>query len=636
MTEHIFDIIVVGAGHAGAEAALVAARRGYRTALISQLKDAVSRMSCNPALGGLGKGHLVREVDALGGQMGLCGDATGIHFRRLNTRKGAAVRGTRVQSDKDAYSKLMGEIVCATENLSLIEAEVVALLEKAGRVSGVRLADQSELSAKYTILTTGTFLGGMLFISNERIPGGRMGEEPAAHLSSSLKSLGIPLCRLKTGTPARLDRRTLDFSKMEEQPGDDPAPRLSAWSVWPDGKPPLKQIPCHITYTNAQTHDVILDNIKKSAVFSGAISSRGPRYCPSIEDKLVRFSDKDRHQIFVEPEGIDNELIYPNGISTSLPRDVQEAFIHSIVGFENAKIVRYGYAVEYDYVDPTALDASLALKDLPGLYLAGQINGTTGYEEAAAQGLIAGINATLAIEDRPPLALSRDQAYIAVMIDDLITKGVGGEPYRMFTSRAEYRLLLREDNATTRLTPIGRELGIIDDQRYRQFEDALEKEKAFTEELETKKVPRQDENDALAPLLAEVDTSYPRVGMALSELLLRPEVDIALLEKAGLVSKVDAATRETVEINIKYAPYIERQLRDAERLQELENERIHDHFDYSSISGLSNEVCEKLKQRRPKTLAQAQRIPGITPAALALIQVRLRATREERKNDKLK
>ncbi|MCK5796621.1 MAG: tRNA uridine-5-carboxymethylaminomethyl(34) synthesis enzyme MnmG, partial [Deltaproteobacteria bacterium] len=625
------DIVVVGAGHAGVEAALAAARLGRSVALITHDPAAACRASCNPALGGLGKGHLVREIDALGGQQGLAGDAAGIHFRRLNTRKGAAVRGTRVQIDKRIYSAFMRRACEAQAGLALVRGAVTGLRTQGGRVAGVILEDGAEVVARMTILTTGTFLGGTLYVGDEKWPGGRRDEPAASDLSVALSRLGLPVERLKTGTPCRLDGDSLDYDRMEEQPGDVPAPHLSAWSQWPEDRPPQPQMRCYITYTNVQTHDVIGENLHLSAIFSGAIHSRGPRYCPSIEDKIVRFADRARHQIFVEPEGLSTTLVYPNGISTSLPRDVQDTFVHSIVGFERARIVHYGYAVEYDYVDPMALTSSLRVRALDGLYLAGQVNGTTGYEEAAAQGLLAGINASRELDDAAPVILRRDQAYAGVMIDDLITQGVGGEPYRMFTSRAEYRLLLREDNATDRLTPLGRELGLIDDTRWARYVEAREGRERLASTIEGAQVPRDPARRlALDKLLEAEGTVKARPGQSLAELLRRPEVGVGLLTKAGLLPAAPPAIAEAVEIATKYAPYIQRQELDAERLAHLEAQEIPQELDYSAISGLSLEVVEKLSARRPRTLGQAQRIPGITPAALALLQIHLHA-RAERK-----
>jgi tRNA uridine 5-carboxymethylaminomethyl modification enzyme len=606
------DLVVVGAGHAGVEAALAAARLGARTALVTLDPRALARMSCNPALGGLGKGHLIRELDALGGEMGRCGDATGIQFRRLNTRKGAAVRGTRVQSDKAAYGRRMAQTVRAQPGLLLLDGEVSALELTQARLSGVTLADGRRLACRAAVLTTGTFLAGLMHCGEQQSAGGRAGEGAASGLSAALRAIGLQLGRLKTGTPCRLDQRTIDYARLERQPGDDPAPRLSSFSEWPRGRPPLPQRDCHITYTNERTHELIRRNLRRSALFSGAIQSVGPRYCPSIEDKIVRFADRTRHQIFVEPEGWRSIRVYPNGISTSLPAEVQHELVHSIVGFEAARILRYGYAVEYDYADPRQLDASLQLRGIEGLFLAGQINGTTGYEEAAAQGLLAGINAVRWLREQSPVVLRRDQAYLGVLIDDLVTRGVGGEPYRMFTSRAEYRLLLREDNATARLTPLGRELGLIDDPRWARFCGWQERVAALRTALATTPAP----------------SATLRPGATLELLLRRPEASLAGLRREGLLDgqahPADPWVDEQTELTIKYAPYIARQHEQAERLARLEQRRLPDALDYARVSGLSHEVRERLTRQRPHSLGQAARLPGITPAAIATLEVHLR------------
>lgn len=620
------DVVVVGAGHAGVEAALAVARMGKRAILVTLDPTAIARMSCNPAIGGLGKGHLVREIDALGGEMGLAADATAIQFRRLNKRKGAAVRGTRVQSDRDRYSYYMAARVNAQERLQLVSQEVRALKISANRVEGVVLGDGSAIRCHAIIVTSGTFLRGALFVGDDRQAGGRLGEGAAAELSQALSALGISLARLKTGTPCRIDRDSIDFTSMEKQPGDDPPPRLSAWSHWPDGKPPLRQIPCHITYTNQRTHEIVRTNVEKSAMYSGAISGTGPRYCPAIEDKIVRFPDRDRHQIFVEPQGLDCSLIYPNGISTSLPADIQHAFVRTIRGFENARIVDLGYAVEYDFSDPRQLDASLAVRGVNGLYFAGQINGTTGYEEAAAQGLIAGVNSVRMLDNVEPLVLRRDQAYIGVMIDDLINCGTQ-EPYRMFTSRAEYRLLLREDNATTRLTPLGHNLGLISDARYDLFQRKNGAAHALQSYLESSR-PRP--TVALNHALADLGTTPVRPGTSLAELLLRPQVSLGVYVEQGLVPDhlmLDDELRDRVEIAIKYAGYIEKQREQAARLAKLDHQALPPDMDYAVVNGLSNEVREKLLHTRPRSLGQASRIPGMTPAAIALLSVYLRRRR---------
>ncbi|MCB9555846.1 MAG: tRNA uridine-5-carboxymethylaminomethyl(34) synthesis enzyme MnmG [Deltaproteobacteria bacterium] len=620
------DVVVVGAGHAGVEAALAAARMGKRVALVTLRSDAIGRMSCNPAIGGLGKGHLVREVDALGGQMGLCADATAIQFRRLNQRKGAAVRGTRVQSDRKRYSQAMARTVAAQDRLVVIEGEVAALKLQGQQVSGIELADGTGVDCRAVIITTGTFLSGALYVGEQRTPGGRIGEQAASALSSALLALGLRLGRLKTGTPCRLDKRSLDYDRMTIQPGDTPPPRLSAWSEFVGGKPPLPQLPCHITYTNERTHEIIRNNLHRSAMYSGAISGTGPRYCPAIEDKIVRFADRERHQIFVEPEGIDSALIYPNGISTSLPADVQEQLVHSISGFENAKLVTLGYAVEYDFADPRQLEPTLAVRDHRGLYFAGQLNGTTGYEEAAAQGLIAGINAVRWLDEQAPLILRRDQAYIGVMIDDLVNRGTE-EPYRMFTSRAEYRLLLREDNAVERLTPIGRELGLIDDSRYALYSDRRQRAAALGTLLETTRVHGHQQLDEK---LRALGTPAARRGITLAELLLRPQVALAHYREVGVLPPAevdDSLIDEQVELAIKYAGYIDKQREQAERLARLEDQKIPQDLDYQALKGLSNEVREKLVRSRPLSLGQAARIPGVTPAAIAILSVQLRRQR---------
>ena len=619
--------MVVGAGHAGCEAALAAARLGARVRLITLDPDATARMSCNPSLGGLGKGQLVRELDALGGEMGLAGDNTGIHFRRLNRRKGAAVRATRVQSDRVAYARFMAAALERQPGLELQRGEVTALEISGGRLEAVVLAGGERVPCRAAVLTTGTFLAGKLHVGLESRPGGRDGEPAAAALSRSLAGLGLELGRLKTGTPCRLDRRTIDYDRLAPQPGDDPPPRLSSWSQWPGGAPPLAQVHCHITHTNPRTHDLIRSGLGRSPLYSGVIQGTGPRYCPSIEDKVVRFPDRDRHQIFLEPEGLSVDEVYPNGISTSLPLDLQEALVHSIEGLERARIMRPGYAVEYDYVDPRQLEPSLCVRGMEGVYLAGQINGTSGYEEAAAQGLLAGINAARALDEEPPLSLGRDQAFVAVMVDDLVNRGAP-EPYRMFTSRAEYRLILREDNAPDRLTPLGRELGLIDDDRWERFSRGQERRLTLSAHLEQARARPAHEADRV---LARAGSSLSYAGATLAELLRRPELSLALLEEAGLMGELPASLarltstdREQVEVECKYEGYIQRQLREAERLGRLERRRLPDDMDYRAIPGLRVEVREKLTSLRPKTLGQASRIPGVTPAAVAILEVLLR------------
>ena len=619
------DVVVVGAGHAGIEAAVAAARLGCHVALVTVKADAIGRMSCNPAIGGLGKGHLVREIDALGGQMGLCTDATGIQFRRLNRRKGAAVRGTRVQSDKQRYGVFMSALVKSEPRIRIVEAEVVGFSVEAGCVRGVKLGSDQILRCGCVVLTTGTFLRGLMHVGPRQQPGGRRDEPAANRLSLALTQLGVRLGRLKTGTPCRIRRNSIDYARLALQPGDKPPPKMSGWSHWPGGEPPLPQLDCHITYTNPKTHEIIRKNLRRSAIYSGAIECVGPRYCPSIEDKVVRFADRPRHQIFVEPEGLDSTEVYPNGISTSLPQQVQQELVRSIVGFERAEITRFGYAVEYDYSDPLQLKPTLELRHTEGLFLAGQINGTTGYEEAAAQGLLGGINAAAYVKQRQPIVLGRDQAYAGVMVDDLITQGTR-EPYRMFTSRAEYRLLLREDNAEERLTPLGRQLGLIDDARWAAFCRRQNEAQRLCEYLADTCTRGEAQLDQA---LLAAETVPAKVGTPLAELLLRPQVSLDLYEQAGLLPADDTQrlVREQVEIAIKYRGYIDKQAAQARRLATLEGKVLPDSIDYRTVSGLSNEAREKLQAHRPRSLGQASRIAGMTPAAIALLDVHLRRLR---------
>ncbi|MEK7703564.1 MAG: tRNA uridine-5-carboxymethylaminomethyl(34) synthesis enzyme MnmG [Myxococcota bacterium] len=603
-----YDVVVVGAGHAGCEAALAASRLGASVALVTLRLDGIAQMSCNPAIGGVGKGHLVREIDALGGAMGKVADATGIQFRRLNLSRGPAVRSTRAQSDSRRYREAMGEVVANAPGIERVEGEAIDLRVQGGRLAKVVLASGEELTCGAAVITTGTFLNGLCHVGEEQFAGGRVGDEPARQLSTALRRVGLTLGRFKTGTTPRLAADSIDWSRLEAQPGDEPPPRFSFDPV----PHTLAQVSCHITYTETSTHDVIRQNLGRSPLFSGVIKGTGPRYCPSIEDKVVRFADKERHQIFLEPEGLDSDRVYPNGLSTSLPKDVQEAFVHSIAGLERARIVQFGYAVEYDYAPPTQLLPSLMTKAVPGLFLAGQINGTSGYEEAAAQGLMAGLNAVQHLGGAEAAVVRRDQAYIGVLIDDLVTKGVD-EPYRVFTSRAEHRLTLREANAEERLWQLGARWGLLSTQR-RVAAEQRDTERAVLRRrlLETRVDGAMVERLALSG--GEV------IGLTLAQILRRPEVEIARVLGAD-VETLDPAIVAQVHEEIVYEGYIRREAREIERLRELDDHCLPSGMDYGAVPGLSREVRDKLLAVQPTTLGQAGRIPGVTPAALAILRL---------------
>ena len=620
-----FDVIIIGGGHAGVEAAYACARMGKQSCLVTNSKKDIGKMSCNPAIGGIGKSHLVREIDAMGGLMGIAADHGGIHFRVLNASKGAAVRATRSQSDRLLYASKVKSIIDSEDLLTLIEGEVTEIKISNNEAQGIKLLNGAEIDSKKVILTAGTFLNGKLFTGEEKEEGGRIGDKPSIKLADFLLSLNLKSGRLKTGTPPRIRSSSVNWKITKEQPGDNPRPTMS-FITTNDVHP--KQMSCFITRTNKETHEIIMKGIERSPIFSGKIEGLGPRYCPSIEDKIHRFADKESHQIFIEPEGLTSEEIYPNGISTSMPKDIQQKMVRSITGFENAEITKFGYAVEYDFFDPRELKHTLETKKIENLFFAGQINGTTGYEEAAAQGLVAGINASLAIDEGSPWIPKRDESYIGVLVDDLVTLGTK-EPYRMFTSRAEYRLLLREDNADQRLTPLAKKFGLICKERWTKFNKKMDEVVKEEERLKNYKVSLKQLNEMNSNSKAKSKSHITAL-----DALKRPEVSYQKLCEALKIKPVRDEVAIDVITNKKYSGYIERQKKEIKKVKKNENALIPEKINFNDIEGLSNESKQKLSVVKPRTLAHAQRIPGLTPAAISLLLVHIKK-REYTKNDAL-